>query len=60
MPEGVQCPRPSAYMSGKARVPVLYVTNIALPFQATKNPPNPEENCLAVFIVWVVGFDCDF
>ena len=28
MPEDVQCPRASAYISGKAQVPVLYITNI--------------------------------
>ena len=54
MPEGTQHPRVSAYISGKAQVPA-YTTSGTL-----KNCPNLIENYSGLFIVWVVGFDCEF
>ena len=35
------------------------ITNIHH-FRTLKNWPNLKENCSAIFIVWIVGFDCDF
>ena len=57
MPEGAQQPRVSACIrqSMSACVITKYTTSGTF-----KNCPNLEKNCSAVFIVWVVGFDCDF
>ena len=42
-------------VSGKAQVLVIYTTQGTI-----INHPNLKENCSVLFIVWVVGFDCEF